>query len=376
MQVRLGEKIREYRKSAGIRQEDLASALGVTSQAVSRWEAVGGYPDIEMIPAIANYFHITIDELFGYESDREKYISKICTKADELLDAQGDMTECITMLREALSEFPGENKFTVRLGYALYHMGWKKYGLQLMTESGNDYMFGNVDYHAKNEYWQESVIYLRHALDHDLDPDYRLTTLILLIELYKWLGMSDKAVELSNRQDPIEISRELLLSRATDGKTAAKYHGEAILVLMKALSSEIKEAAWTIIPMWHDGSGVRTLTAAANLYECLFGYSDCGFHHAHIRDIYMDVAYLESLCGDMSRAMEYFDKCFEHHKKYEAAVGHGVRGYDVPLFGDLTYDSDAFSADVHYWRQKRNAFNENMQNAIRANPKYAECFSE
>ena len=70
MQIRLGEKIRELRKRNGRKQEDLARALGVTSQAVSRWEANGGYPDMEMIPAIANYFGITIDELFGYESDR------------------------------------------------------------------------------------------------------------------------------------------------------------------------------------------------------------------------------------------------------------------------------------------------------------------
>ena len=61
MQIRLGEKIRELRKRNGRKQEDLARALGVTSQAVSRWEANGGYPDMEMIPAIANYFGITID---------------------------------------------------------------------------------------------------------------------------------------------------------------------------------------------------------------------------------------------------------------------------------------------------------------------------
>ena len=63
MQIKLGEKIRKLRQRDGRKQEDLAVALGVTNQAVSRWEANGGYPDIEMLPAIANYFHITMDEL-------------------------------------------------------------------------------------------------------------------------------------------------------------------------------------------------------------------------------------------------------------------------------------------------------------------------
>ena len=67
MKLTLGEKIKELRKRDGRKQEDLANALGITNQAVSRWEKDGSYPDMEMIPAIANYFGISIDELFGYE---------------------------------------------------------------------------------------------------------------------------------------------------------------------------------------------------------------------------------------------------------------------------------------------------------------------
>lgn len=65
MQLKLGEKIRELRRREGRTQEALANALGVTSQAVSRWEAGGSYPDMEIVPALANYFGVTIDELFG-----------------------------------------------------------------------------------------------------------------------------------------------------------------------------------------------------------------------------------------------------------------------------------------------------------------------
>ena len=72
MQLEIGQKIRELRYRDGRTQEALADALGVTSQAVSRWEANGGYPDMEMVPAIANYFGVSIDELFGYQNDREK----------------------------------------------------------------------------------------------------------------------------------------------------------------------------------------------------------------------------------------------------------------------------------------------------------------
>ena len=58
MQVKIGEKIKELRKRDGRKQEDLAGALGVTAQAVSRWESGACYPDVTLIPAIANYFHV------------------------------------------------------------------------------------------------------------------------------------------------------------------------------------------------------------------------------------------------------------------------------------------------------------------------------
>ena len=77
MQLNLGMKIRELRRRDGRTQEAVADPLGVTSQAVSRWEAGGSYPDMQMIPAIANYFGITIDELFGYQNNRDAKIDKI-----------------------------------------------------------------------------------------------------------------------------------------------------------------------------------------------------------------------------------------------------------------------------------------------------------
>ena len=71
MKLSVGETIRALRRRDGRTQEALAEALGVTGQAVSRWEAGGSYPDLELIPAIAHFFGVSIDELFGYTSERD-----------------------------------------------------------------------------------------------------------------------------------------------------------------------------------------------------------------------------------------------------------------------------------------------------------------
>jgi len=70
MEMNIGNKIRELRKKKGITQEQLASALGITSQAVSKWEMSTGYPDVAMLPVIAGYFGVSMDVLFNYDADK------------------------------------------------------------------------------------------------------------------------------------------------------------------------------------------------------------------------------------------------------------------------------------------------------------------
>ena len=94
MNIKIGNIIRELRRRDSRKQEDLANALGVTCQAVSRWEANKGYPDIEMIPAIANFFHVSIDELFGYDGDREKKISDLLEISQRAINSNEDLSGC------------------------------------------------------------------------------------------------------------------------------------------------------------------------------------------------------------------------------------------------------------------------------------------
>ena len=63
--LKISENIAALRKQAGITQEDLANKLSVSNQAVSKWEAGKCCPDIEVLPELAAFFEISIDELLG-----------------------------------------------------------------------------------------------------------------------------------------------------------------------------------------------------------------------------------------------------------------------------------------------------------------------
>ena len=68
----IGKNIAELRKNNGMTQEQLAETLGVSSQAVSKWENEVTMPDIMLLPVIAGCFDITLDELYGGRKPKEK----------------------------------------------------------------------------------------------------------------------------------------------------------------------------------------------------------------------------------------------------------------------------------------------------------------
>ena len=72
MNLTIGKNIRALRKQQSITQEALAEHLGVSYQSVSRWENEITYPDMELLPAIAGFFSVSVDALLGIpEAEKE-----------------------------------------------------------------------------------------------------------------------------------------------------------------------------------------------------------------------------------------------------------------------------------------------------------------
>lgn len=74
MKEQLSKNISRYRKEQGLTQEKLASLLGVTFQAVSKWETAQTLPDMILLPRLSEIFQISIDKLLGYPS-RDKQVT-------------------------------------------------------------------------------------------------------------------------------------------------------------------------------------------------------------------------------------------------------------------------------------------------------------
>ena len=72
MKLYIGENLKRLRNEKNVTQDTLAEYLGVTYQAVSRWENGQAYPDIEFLPELARFFEVSLEELMGTESNRDR----------------------------------------------------------------------------------------------------------------------------------------------------------------------------------------------------------------------------------------------------------------------------------------------------------------
>ena len=174
MRLHLAQNIKRLRKETGITQEALAETLGVSSQSVSRWELGICYPDLEMLPALANFFGVSVDALLSNDRVSKEEDARLF---DETYGKLSDETaEKIEFVREYCRKYP-END-----GYAY-----------LFIEAVCRYAAGNAE---KAEKYMQAVLKNAERLLETRYRDAVIRNMVCLAdeaELAKWLDLAPYA---------------------------------------------------------------------------------------------------------------------------------------------------------------------------------------
>lgn len=110
MNICIAENIKNLRKKKEITQEQLAEILNISNVAVSKWERGETYPDISLLPVLAKYFDVTIDELMGYKlQEIQKEIESIENEYWRLW-ANGKFKEASILIHEARQTYIDDYK--------------------------------------------------------------------------------------------------------------------------------------------------------------------------------------------------------------------------------------------------------------------------
>lgn len=117
--MELSANLRQCRLARGMTQEEVALALNVAPQTVSKWERAETYPDILMLPALAHLFQTTADALLGMDSLQEaQRIGAVYTEARRQLAAR-QWENAVHIYEEALRIWPGDGGLLTDLAMAL-----------------------------------------------------------------------------------------------------------------------------------------------------------------------------------------------------------------------------------------------------------------
>ncbi len=377
MHIQIGEKIRELRRHQGCTQENLAAALGVTAQAVSRWESGGSYPDMEMIPPIANYFGISIDELFGYENGHNQKIDSIIRTIESYhLQYRSDdewVDECLAILREGLAEFPQNERLLILLADTLSEAGWRRHNDWLYYDS-DGYMQHGYDTDQKNEYWTESTKICENLIKTSSNTAIVTKAISLLVLLYRNFGETDMAISYANQMPALNDCREIMLASAAEGKEEAMYIGD---FLLKAANQFAEQLVYGLIVNQHHYESdlpIGKIKGAISMFQLICDDGNFGIYHYTLVKLYLYLSRIQWERGYHDDAFESLDAALYHAKAFEAICDGQERTFSAPLVSFVKYSSnrpkDVVKALPNDWPFWCNPDHTQVEKEIKADPRW------
>jgi len=380
MTLNLGEKIRSLRKRDGKTQESLADALGITCQAVSRWESGIAYPDMELVPAIANYFGITIDELFGYHSDRDKKIDEILAKVDaygiKSREDDGWVDECLAILREGLAEFPQNERLLITLADTLSEAGWRRHKEWLYYDD-EGFILHQYDRHKKNEYWQEAIKICENLVNTAKDNRIVTKAISLSVILYRNIGETEKAVAFANRMPELKVSRELLLAAAAEGKEEAGYIGDALLKMAKIFAEQCVYGLITNLHHYETDMPIHKIKGLISLFDLICDDGNFGEYNGILIQLYLYLSRIQWERGYHDDAFVSLDKALEHARALDKLRSEDKEHtFTAPLVSfvkcRIRFSTDKIAKTLpEDWPFWCNPDASNVEKEIKADPRWA-----
>jgi transcriptional regulator with XRE-family HTH domain len=261
MKFNFGEKMKALRKKRDLTQEQLAEYLGVSFQAVSKWETNAAYPDISLFPIIANYYGVTTDELLGVDITKAQEKQKEYLEAIRDFQRQGKLAEMVELSRKACLDFPGN--------------------LGLLCELARSLYFANS---LSAAYLDEAIGICKKVIDETTDTMLQSSATTRIIYCYHEKGDTEKANDYANQLLNHAPTRQILAERLSlfQGQQEIEYQQQSILLYYEVLAKVMTQYADaeyrnTENKLNHNEK-IEILENVLNIQKIIFGDDLCDRH--------------------------------------------------------------------------------------------------
>lgn len=298
--LKLGENLRKFRLQRELTQEQLADILGVSAQAVSRWENGTTYPDITLLPVIASYFEITLDELMGMDSFKsEEQLKELLGQLEEN-GSKGLIYENILLLRDAVRTYPANYELQFRLVNQLAFCEYKD-GRGLSEEE-------------KISFNREAAKIGNRILSYCTDCAIINQTTQQLCYIYSSLGEKEKAIEYAKKLPNIGCTDTVVLGDLYEGeqqrthlKRAIKWYTSIFWCALINLA-DLRYRNETM----SDAERIEIMKKALAILELVFDDGDylnysgtVSITHRHIADLAMSEGDYELALSSLEKAAQF-----------------------------------------------------------------------
>lgn len=288
--MNIGNNIKEMRKERNLSQEMLAERLGVTFQAVSRWERGESYPDIGLLPAIAHFFGVTVDEILGVSD----------------LDETNEIAEIIREIRECDMHYQGEKMCE------LVENSLKRYPGSFELMSWYVYAFQRVNP-------EKAIEVGNYVLDNCVDDAIRKFVNSSIIYAYKNNGQRDVAIERARKLPHYFESSCDALRNCLEGKELLEH----VQHMMIDLAYEFWYSVRQIRHNYTDAEQLALFQKSNDIYDAIYETDDMPVKLARKMRNYQGMAEVSLAAGNVADAlgyMKYAAECAAKHDKLPEMV--------------------------------------------------------
>lgn len=198
--MNLGLVISEKRKGKKITQQELANFMNVSKASVSKWETGQTYPDITLLPLLAAYFDISIDELLNFEPQlSSKEIQHIYASLKQSFTTKG-AEEVLASLRSFVRRYYSCYPFILQMGLLILNH-W-------------DLFPGENPQEKSRKYLKEALELFIHVRKQAKEPDLILQASRLEAYVLLQLQEADQVLEILGEQVPVSFPIESMIAAA------------------------------------------------------------------------------------------------------------------------------------------------------------------
>ena len=331
--IKIGEKIRLLRKKNDVTQDKLAYHLGVTPQAVSRWESGVCYPDMNALPAIADYFSVSMDELLCYTGvQKAAKVKEYLAEAEHLLD-RDKVSEALDLLRRAMADIPSDHSLQLETaGVLSLYAGM----LTEAEEEGEEQNEAAVD-----ALLSEAVSLCRHILDDCTDDALRDETKKTLCNIYAHqIGDVTQAVEIADQLHGMNVSREIIRATMLTGETAFGQAQENLILFADNIWWHLYNLA--CVPdiagdHYTTAERIAILRKGISLLTVIFDDQPL-FYADRLANSYRQLSMLYLAAGYKMEAMESFEKMADWAIYYDERPDTST--YSSVIINRVAYDKE------------------------------------